>query len=433
MALTYFIINFMPLMILLTLLAMMFVNRDVKIPAANLFAVSIVITIVLTCLSAFSDYTDISSLSPEAAARVIYFHTAASAAGYMLRPCLILMEILIIQNESKHKFLYAIPAIINAGIFSTALFGSRIAFYIGPDNHWGAGPLRPSIFITQLFYLVLLLLISVVSFRRERKRRSVVLIVMLVQAVLVALLEFNGVEPSYTDAITALCILEYYIYLSTVYRQELNAKLDSYVVEVEAAGSKLKTLTKEVITAFANSIDAKDRYTHGHSSRVAEYARRLAEMAGKNEQECDKIYYAGLLHDIGKIGIPESIITKEGKLTDEEYALIKQHPALGAQILGSITEFPYLSIGAGSHHERYDGKGYPQGLKGTDIPEIARIISVADAYDAMTSKRSYRDLLPQQKVREEIVKGTGTQFDPQYATLMLQLIDEDPEYVMSES
>ena len=191
-------------------------------------------------------------------------------------------------------------------------------------------------------------------------------------------------------------------------------------------------LLREVITAFANSIDAKDKYTHGHSSRVAEYSRKLAEMNYKSEQECDEIYYAGLLHDIGKIGIPDSIITKEGKLTDEEYEMIKQHPVLGAQILKSITEFPYLSIGAGGHHERYDGKGYPAHLKGTDIPEIARIVSVADAYDAMSSKRSYRDPIPQQKVREEIVKGSGTQFDPEYARLMLHLIDVDTEYEMSE-
>lgn len=191
-------------------------------------------------------------------------------------------------------------------------------------------------------------------------------------------------------------------------------------------------LLREVITAFANSIDAKDKYTHGHSSRVAEYSRKLAEMNYKSEQECDEIYYAGLLHDIGKIGIPDSIITKDGKLTDEEYEMIKQHPVLGAQILKSITEFPYLSIGAGGHHERYDGKGYPARLKGTDIPEIARIVSVADAYDAMSSKRSYRDPIPQQKVREEIVKGTGTQFDPEYARLMLHLIDVDTEYEMSE-
>ena len=428
----YFILNFMPLMILLTLLAMMFVNRDVKIPAANLFAVDIVIMIVITIISTINENTDITGLSPEEVKNTIKLHTFLTTAGYILRPCLILMEILIILNANKHKLLCIIPAIINAVIFSTALFGSNIAFFIGDDNRWYSGPLHPVIYLSQLLYLIILFCISVNSFRKNNKRKSVVLIIIFVQAVIVAVFEYKAVDPSYTDAITALCLLEYYIYLSIVYRQELNNKLDNYVHEVETAGTKLKTLTKEVITAFANSIDAKDKYTHGHSSRVAEYSRRLASMNGKSEIECDEIYYAGLLHDIGKIGIPESIITKEGRLTPEEYEKIKQHPTLGAQILGSINEFPYLSVGALGHHERYDGKGYPNGLKGTEIPEMARIISVADAYDAMSSKRSYRDPIPQQKVREEIVKGTGTQFDPEYARLMLHLIDEDLEYAMSE-
>ncbi|MCR5321814.1 MAG: HD-GYP domain-containing protein [Lachnospiraceae bacterium] len=432
MILDYFVENFIPLMILLTLMAMMFVNRDVKIPATNLFAITILIVVVLTCISAANDRIDITGLSPEQVQKVVWLHTLTSTVSYTLRPCLILMEILIILNESKHKILYTIPAIVNGIIFSTALFGSKIAFFIGDDNRWHAGPLHQSIYISQIFYLVLLLTISLTSFREHSKRKSIVLIVMVIQGVLVAILESESIGPSYTDAITALCILEYYIYLSTVYRQQLNDKLDNYIVEVENAKEKLGNLTKEVITAFANSIDAKDKYTHGHSSRVAEYSKRLAAMKGKTEQECDEIYYAGLLHDIGKIGIPESIIAKEGKLTQEEYETIKQHPVFGGQILGSINEFPYLKIGACGHHERYDGKGYPDGLKGNEIPEIARIISVADAYDAMSSKRSYRDPIPQQKVREEIVKGTGTQFDPEYARLMLHLIDEDLEYEMSE-
>ena len=193
-----------------------------------------------------------------------------------------------------------------------------------------------------------------------------------------------------------------------------------------------RRLFAQTATALVNAIDAKDKYTHGHSARVAEYSRKLAEMNGKSERECDEIYYSALVHDVGKIGIPRSILSKDSRLTDEEYATIKQHPVMGVQILEGISEFPSLSIGAHYHHERYDGRGYPEGLKGTEIPEMARIIAVADAYDAMTSKRSYRDPIPQQKVREEIVKGTGTQFDPVYARLMLHLIDDDLEYQMSE-
>ena len=193
-----------------------------------------------------------------------------------------------------------------------------------------------------------------------------------------------------------------------------------------------KRLFEETALALANAIDAKDAYTHGHSTRVAEYSRKIAELAGKSEQECEEIYYAGLLHDVGKIGVPEAIITKEGRLTDEEFEMIKKHPAFGADILKDISEYPYLSIGARHHHERYDGKGYPDKLVGTDIPDIARIIAVADSYDAMTSKRSYRKTIPQQKVREEFVSCAGTQFDPQYANIMLHLIDSDTQYKMKE-
>ncbi len=193
-----------------------------------------------------------------------------------------------------------------------------------------------------------------------------------------------------------------------------------------------RRLFEQTATALVNAVDAKDTYSHGHSLRVAEYSQKIARDMGKSEEECRRIYYAALLHDIGKIGIPNSIINKKGKLTEEEYEIIKQHPVKGNMILSSISEYPYLSIGAHYHHERYDGKGYPDHLKGDDIPEIARIISVADAYDAMSSNRSYREAIPQQLVREEIVKGAGTQFDPKIAKIMQHLIDLDTEYRMKE-
>ncbi len=201
---------------------------------------------------------------------------------------------------------------------------------------------------------------------------------------------------------------------------------------LERERKRLRNLFEQTATALVNAIDAKDKYTHGHSARVAEYSRKLAEMSGKSEKECDEVYYAALLHDVGKIGIPVSIINKMGKLTSQEYEVIKQHPTLGAQILENISEYPFLSVGAHYHHERYDGKGYPDGKRGKEIPDIARIITVADAYDAMTSVRSYRDPIPQQKVREEIIVCAGTQFDPEYARLMLRMVDADHSYDMKE-
>ena len=203
--------------------------------------------------------------------------------------------------------------------------------------------------------------------------------------------------------------------------------------ESERRRKEQQLLFEETAEALAGAIDAKDKYTNGHSHRVAEYSLRIAKEAGKSEEECKRAFYAALLHDVGKIGVPIEILSKKGRLTDAEFEQIKKHPVVGGQILSSIKQSPWLSTGARYHHERYNGRGYPEGLKGEDIPEIARIIAVADAYDAMTSNRSYRNAIPQHIVREELVKGMGTQFDPDFARIMIHMIDMDIEYRMQET
>lgn len=218
--------------------------------------------------------------------------------------------------------------------------------------------------------------------------------------------------------------------------RELQVNLESEVErrteELEESRRKLQVLSLQVVKTLASAIDAKDRYTNGHSSRVAKYSKEIARRAGKPVEFQDEIYFIALLHDIGKIGIPDYILNKNSKLTDEEYETIKQHPSIGVEILKNITEMPKIEIGAHYHHERFDGKGYPEGLAGYGIPEIGRIIAVADAYDAMTSRRSYRSGLPQETVRSEIVRGRGQQFDPDFADVMLQMIDEDVNYTMRD-
>lgn len=191
--------------------------------------------------------------------------------------------------------------------------------------------------------------------------------------------------------------------------------------EKEIATQKL--LLSQTTMALAEAIDAKDKHTNGHSRRVAELSAKIAEKAGKDKEYCEEIYMIGLLHDVGKIGIPNTIINKNGKLTDEEYEIIKTHPVKGKEILSKISISPNLPIGANYHHERYDGKGYPEGLKGQEIPELARIIAVADTYDAMASRRSYRNSLPMEKIRNELIKGMGTQFDSRFASIMVDMID----------
>ncbi|MGN0155318.1 MAG: HD domain-containing phosphohydrolase [Lachnospiraceae bacterium] len=203
--------------------------------------------------------------------------------------------------------------------------------------------------------------------------------------------------------------------------------------EVSRKTKQLQDMFGQSVNALSSAVDAKDRYTNGHSRRVAGYSRMLAERMGLDKEKQNEIYFAGLLHDVGKIRIPDGIINKEGKLTEEEFDCIKLHPVAGYHILKGISAFSMIAVGAKYHHERYDGKGYPNGLTGENIPLVARIIGVADAYDAMTSNRSYRDILPQEVVRQEIVNGKGTQFDPLVADIMLEIIDEDTEYRLRQN
>lgn len=212
----------------------------------------------------------------------------------------------------------------------------------------------------------------------------------------------------------------------------LESEVERRTAELEESRRKHEILSLQVVKTLASAIDAKDRYTNGHSSRVAKYSKEIALRAGKSVEYQEEIYFVALLHDIGKIGVPDNILNKNSKLTDEEYETIKRHPSIGVEILKNITEMPNIEIGAHYHHERFDGKGYPEGLAGYGIPEIARIIAVADAYDAMTSRRSYRAALPQSAVRAEIVKGRSMQFDPDFADIMLKMIDDDVRYEMRD-
>ena len=224
-------------------------------------------------------------------------------------------------------------------------------------------------------------------------------------------------------------------YYNTIedYNTEMEKEVEKKTEELREQKDNVKQLFLQTVTALSEAVEAKDRYTSGHSKRVAEYARMIAVRRGKSKEEQEEIYQAGLLHDVGKIRIPEGIINKAGKLTDEEFATIKIHPVTGFQILRGISNNSFIAIAAKYHHERYDGKGYPNGIAGDKIPEVARILGVADSYDAMTSNRSYRKALPQEVVRGEIEKGKGTQFDPDIADIMLQLIDEDKEYRMQQN
>jgi HD-GYP domain-containing protein (c-di-GMP phosphodiesterase class II) len=174
----------------------------------------------------------------------------------------------------------------------------------------------------------------------------------------------------------------------------------------------LETVNEETIFAFVRAIDARDPYTARHSEKVAGYAVALAHALDLPPADCQRIHLAGLLHDVGKVGLERSILHKPGKLTDAEWAQVREHPALSAHIIGAVSRFAPYVAGARHHHERFDGAGYPDGLAGAAIPLDARILAVADAYDAMTSDRSYRPALSHDEAIRRLEADAGVQFDP---------------------
>lgn len=210
---------------------------------------------------------------------------------------------------------------------------------------------------------------------------------------------------------------------------QYSALLHSFEKEVERKNKENNELTFQAIKAIAKTVDAKDTYTRQHSTRVAKFSREIAIRSGMfSEEEIEIIYRTALLHDIGKIGIRDDILNKKGRLDDEEFAIMKTHTTIGAKILADVTLIKDVDKGAKYHHERFDGRGYPQGLAGEDIPIVARIVGVADAYDAMTSDRAYRKHLPEDIVRGELIKGRGAQFDPVFCDIMLSIMDDGIEF-----
>lgn len=206
----------------------------------------------------------------------------------------------------------------------------------------------------------------------------------------------------------------FFIFSYFMHKQSLNERQNEQSLEraVNAEHDKLMAMTTQTILSISNAVDARDAYTKRHSSRVAEYSVMLAKNLGWDTRRMEQLYNIALLHDIGKIGVSDSILKKHTALTDEEYETIKQHAVIGGEILKDLTLLPNASIGAVSHHERYDGTGYPYGLKGDQIPLEARIIGIADAFDAMNSSRVYRSKMSPGYILQELQAGRGYQFDP---------------------
>ena len=225
---------------------------------------------------------------------------------------------------------------------------------------------------------------------------------------------------------TAVAMVHYHrnALLEIDYARRLNEEVARQTTVAEERSRKIEQMSFQTIQVLAHAIDAKDPYTKGHSTRVSQHSVMVAQALGWNAERVNELRYAALLHDIGKIGVPDSILNKPTRLTDVEYSIVKSHTTMGGEILKGRIAIEVAEDVARSHHERYDGTGYPRGLKGEEISEEARIVAIADAFDAMNSNRIYRKACDAAHIRRELVEGKGRQFDPRFADIFIRLWDQ---------
>ncbi|MCR5310163.1 MAG: HD domain-containing protein [Lachnospiraceae bacterium] len=242
---------------------------------------------------------------------------------------------------------------------------------------------------------------------------------------------------AYGLSLTNISIVGMAVVLYVFAIEETNRKVEkANEIRMEALKAERETserIFEQTITAISENLDERTEYTKGHTLRVARYAREIAKLSGMSDKECFDVYCAALLHDIGKIKVPNDILSKADSLSESEKDTYRNHAEIGGEILNKVTDFPALGQTANYHHERFDGKGYPKGLRGEAIPVSARIIAVADAYDRMASNRNHKGPMAQGKIREIMVAGSGKEFDPKFASIMVDMIDRDTEYVLRET
>lgn len=290
-------------------------------------------------------------------------------------------------------------------------------------NHYVRAPGFILCYVIPVMVGMIQLIVTLKYFDRLDKKVSIPLILFTVSPIVAGGVQVLMYGVSLTNIVLAFTVLLIYTFGLAEMNQTVSR---AHKIEVEAFEHEkkhMKLLFDQTATAFVTAVEKKDLFSQGHSARVASIAREIAERSGKSEEFCNDVYYAALLHDVGMIGIPDRIIEKETELEESEYEMIKQVPVMSSEILSGITEYPFLRESALYSNERYDGGGYPEGLTGEEIPEMARILAVAKAYDSMTSRRRFKDIVPIQIVREEFIKEAGIQFDPEFAEIMTQMID----------
>lgn len=431
--------------VLLMIVSMNYSSSNIVNKRFKIFLISLLVMFVLDIATAVTnDYGDKIPGTLNAVLNTFYFFSSCLVAVFFLYYC-VSLAFSDVSKKTRRIFyevnlalvaVYAILLLINifAGFF----------FYFDAQGQYTHGPAYVATNAISILFIIESLAIFIAKHKHFNKRQMVATIVfyaVFFGSFLLQLFVFPDILlSSFGSAVGTLVVFfsietpDYTKLMDTLNElNELKASLEIQVLsrthELDEEKESYEELTLETLSSLALVIDAKDHYTEGHSFRVAAYAKGLAEQVGMSAQECEQIYFAGLIHDVGKIGISESILSKPGALTKDEYDKIKAHSELGGDILGGIKRFEIFEQVARSHHERYDGTGYPDKLMYEEIPYAARIVTICDVFDAMTSDRSYRKALTDEKAFDELVAGRGTQFDPVLVDEFLALCRKYPDSI----
>lgn len=368
-----------------------------------------------------------------------YFLSGAIVAILFLWYC---VSIALMDMSFKGKKIMYLANLVPLGLYALSLFINNwtgFYFYFSSAHQYCRGSAYLLVNLLAILYVfesIVVLIIRRNKFSGRQLVSTIIFYACFFSSFILQLFAFPDILLSdFGTSLGALIIFfsletpDYAKLMRTLHElNELKASLEMQVYnrtqELNNEKKSYEELTHETLSSLANVIDAKDHYTHGHSHRVAAYSKAIAEELGLSKNDVEQIFFAGLIHDVGKIGINEAILTKPGKLTPQEYETIKAHSALGGDILKGIKQFPVFEQVARGHHEKYDGTGYPDKLKGEDIPYAARIVAVADSYDAMTSDRSYRKALNDEVALKELIDYKGKQFDPNIVDAFLKLCNQ---------
>ncbi len=325
---------------------------------------------------------------------------------------------------SRRLDIVGVASVISMLIVVASAF-SGLYYYFDENNRYYRGPG----FLLAYVIPIVGPLIQYSVIRQNKKRFSRLIYISLVLYIFVpiicGIIQIFAYGISIVNMAMVAVSVSTYIFSYLDINETVEHAHDIEIKNMMGEQERMKRLFDQTAKAFVSAVEKKDDFAKGNAVKVADYARKIAELSGMDKEQCDNIYYAALLHDVGLIGIPDSVIKNDSDPENYDYEAFRKKPVIGKEILSNITEFPFLGIGAGYSHERYDGTGYPEGLKGDKIPEIARIIAVADAYVTMTTKKRYREARPGFVAREAFVKGSGMSFDPEYAKIMIRIIDEE--------